>query len=71
LKKYIQKNKNKKFIIFGFTSSIWFNLINELKKKKIKLKNNQGIMIHGGGWKKMYKLKVIITKFKNEVKQTF
>ena len=69
LKKYIQKNKNKEFIIFGFTSSIWFNLITELKRKKIKLKDNRGIMIHGGGWKKMYKLKVSNTKFKNEVKQ--
>ncbi len=69
LKKYIEKNKDKEFIIFGFTSSIWFNLITELKRKKIKLKDNRGIMIHGGGWKKMYKLKVSNTKFKNEVKQ--
>ena len=69
LKKYIKKNKNKKFIIFGFTSSIWFNLVNEIKRKKIKFENNQGIMIHGGGWKKMQKLKVGNTKFKNEVKQ--
>ena len=68
LRKHIQNNKNKKFIIFGFTSSIWFNLIDEMKKKKIRLKNNQGIMIHGGGWKKMYKLKVSNKRFKNEVK---
>ena len=68
LKDYLKNNENKEFIIFGFTSSIWFNLITEIKRQKIKLKKNQGIMIHGGGWKKMYKLKVNNNKFKNEVK---
>ena len=68
LTKYLKKNKNKEFIIFGFTSSIWFNLIAEIKKKKIRLKKNQGILIHGGGWKKMYNLRVNNNKFKSEVK---
>ena len=68
LKNYIKKNKNKKFIIFGFTSSVWFNLIKEIKKKKIKLKKNQGILVHGGGWKKMHKLRVNNNKFKKKIK---
>jgi len=38
LKDYLKKNENKEFIIFGFTSSIWFNLITEKKRQKIKLK---------------------------------
>ena len=49
----IKKNPKKEFIIFGFTSLIWLHLIKILKKKKIKLKKNNGILIHGGGWKKM------------------
>ena len=65
LKKYLKKNENKEFIIYGFTSSIWFNLITEIKRKKIKLKKNNGIMIHGGGWKKMYNLRVNNSKFKS------
>ena len=68
LRNYLKKNKNKEFIIFGFTSSIWFNLVTEMKKQKMKLKKNQGIMIHGGGWKKMYKLSVSNNKFKSEIK---
>ena len=68
LKKYLKKNKNKEFIIFGFTSSIWFNLVKELKKQKIKFKKNQGILVHGGGWKKMHNEKVDNYKFKNEIK---
>ena len=68
LKNYIKKNKKKDFIIFGFTSSVWINLISELKKKKIKLKKNNGIMIHGGGWKKMLKLMINNSQFKKESK---
>ena len=68
LKDYLKKNRNKEFIIFGFTSSIWFNLIKEAKRKKIKLKKNQGILIHGGGWKKMHNERVDNDKFKNEIK---
>jgi phenylacetate-coenzyme A ligase PaaK-like adenylate-forming protein len=69
LKDYLKKNKDKEFIIFGFTSSIWFNLMKEVKRQKIKLKKNQGILIHGGGWKKMHKLSVDNNKFKNETKR--
>ena len=68
LKNYLKKNENNEFIIFGFTSSIWFNLVTEIKRQKIKLKKNQGIMIHGGGWKKMHKLRVNNDKFKNKIK---
>ena len=68
LKNYIKKNKNKEFIIFGFTSSVWFNLIREMKRKKIKLRKNDGILIHGGGWKKMNDIKVNNTKFKNDIR---
>jgi phenylacetate-coenzyme A ligase PaaK-like adenylate-forming protein len=71
LKNYLKKNKNKEFIIFGFTSSVWFNLLKEAKRQKIKLKKNQGILIHGGGWKKMYNLKVDNNKFKKEIKSVF
>ena len=71
LKNYLKKNINKEFIIFGFTSSIWFNLVKEARKQKIKLKKNQGILIHGGGWKKMHNLKVDNNKFKNEIISLF
>ena len=68
LKDYLNKNENNEFIIFGFTSSIWFDLVAEIKRQKIKLKKNQGIMIHGGGWKKMHKLRVNNNRFKKEIK---
>jgi len=71
LKNYLKKNRNKEFIIFGFTSSVWFNLLKEAKRQKIKIKKNQGILIHGGGWKKMYDLRVDNDKFKKKIKSVF
>ena len=49
---FIKKNKGQEFVIFGFTSFIWSYLINELERKKINIPKNNGILIHGGGWKK-------------------
>ena len=69
LEKYINRYPKKKFIIFGFTSAIWFNLVKKLKKKKIRFKKNNGILIHGGGWKKMYDSKVNNKTFKKEIKK--
>ena len=69
LKKYIEKSPKKKFVIFGFTSQIWFDLISTLKKKKIYFQKNCGVLIHGGGWKKLEKLKVKNTEFKKNAKK--
>ena len=50
---FIEKNKEQEFVIFGFTSFVWNYLINELERRKMKIAKNNGILIHGGGWKKM------------------
>ncbi len=67
LKKYIKDNPNKKFIIFGFTSYIWEFLINKLIQKKIKFPKNNGVLIHGGGWKKLEKKSVDRDFFNNSI----
>ena len=69
LKKYLKKNPTKKFVIFGFTSQIWSKLILKLVKKKIKIKKNNGILIHGGGWKRLANIKIDNISFKKEVKK--
>ena len=50
---FLEKNPDKKFIIFGFTSFVWKFFLQVLIEQKIKLRKNNGILIHGGGWKKM------------------
>ena len=63
LKKYSEKN----FFIFGFTSQIYSFLIKELKTELIKKDFKNGILLHGGGWKKMEDLKINNKSFKSKL----
>ena len=71
LNSFLKKYKNKKFLIFGFTSFIFQYLINKLDKKKINSDLSNAILIHGGGWKKLEKLKISNKKFKTKLKNNF
>lgn len=53
---FLEKYQNQKILIFGFTFIIWQHFYKELarlKKEKIRLDLSNGILIHGGGWKKL------------------
>lgn len=50
---FVEKHKDKPILLFGFTSMIWHNFYKELKKLEKKLDLSNGILIHGGGWKKL------------------
>ncbi len=67
--KFIKENVENEFIIFGFTSLIWNQLICNIKKHKIKVPNNKGIVIHGGGWKKLKDKSVSRNLFNSTVKK--
>ena len=62
---FLDKYKKEKIIIFGFTFQIWKNFIIN-KKSKV---NNECIVLHGGGWKKMKDISVSNQIFKNEIKK--
>ena len=70
LEKFLKINPEEKFIIFGFTSLVWFSLINKMNEKKIQIKENLGILIHGGGWKKLKDEAVSRNVFNNNVAKT-
>ncbi len=64
LNKFLKKNKNSKFMIFGFTSNVFLNLIEKIDIKKIPQKSfHKAFLIHGGGWKKMEQNKISQNKF--------
>ena len=67
LNKFINENPDEPYVIFGFTSLVWIKLVLELKKKNIKLCSNNGIMLHGGGWKKLTDQAVTRKKFNDTV----
>ena len=57
------------FFIFGFTSSIFENLIEKLSTKSLSLNFKNGILLHGGGWKKMEKIKINNKIFNQKLKK--
>lgn len=66
---FLEKYSGEKIFIFGFTFMIWEYLLNELKRKNIKLSLENSIMIHGGGWKKLTQQAVDNNKFKEIIRE--
>ena len=67
LNNFLKKYGKGKFLIFGFTSLVYENLIQKLSINLLKSNFQNGILIHGGGWKKMEKLKVNNSIFKKKL----
>lgn len=56
LKEFLEKFKGQKILLFGFTFMIWQHFYKELlrlKEEGITFDLSNGILIHGGGWKKL------------------
>lgn len=55
-KNFLNEHKDEKILLFGFTFMIWQHFCKELvrlKEEGITFDLSNGIMIHGGGWKKL------------------
>ena len=53
---FLEKHKGERIFLFGFTFMIWQHFYRELlrlREKGISLDLSNGILIHGGGWKKL------------------
>lgn len=50
---FLDKHQNEDIFIFGFTSIIWEHFHKPLINNKKKIDINRGILLHGGGWKKL------------------
>jgi phenylacetate-coenzyme A ligase PaaK-like adenylate-forming protein len=64
-KTFIKKYGSSKFLIFGFTSVVYENLIRKFDIKKNHYNLSNGIILHGGGWKKLEQIKISNDKFKS------
>ena len=56
LRGFLDEHKGEKILLFGFTFMIWQHFYMELLKEKekgVSFDLSRGIMIHGGGWKKL------------------
>lgn len=53
IKDFVKENNNVPILIFGFTFIIWQYFLLPLIKSETKLELENGILLHGGGWKKL------------------
>lgn len=69
MKSFLEKHNGKKILLFGFTFMVWQHFYRELKKHKERtgeqLDLSHGILIHGGGWKKLINEAVSPKQFKD------
>lgn len=61
---FLERHKGQKILLFGFTFMIWQHFYKELLKSEKKIDLSNGILIHGGGWKKLVSEAVSPAEFK-------
>jgi phenylacetate-coenzyme A ligase PaaK-like adenylate-forming protein len=64
---FCRKHKNESILIFGFTFMIWEYFYKKLAETGQQLALENGIMIHGGGWKKLSEEAVDNKTFKSSL----
>lgn len=69
IESFIKKHKGKKILLFGFTFMVWQHfykgLLEYYRVTGNKLDLSSGILIHGGGWKKLINESVSSNEFKS------
>lgn len=64
---FLEKHKGKNILLFGFTFMIWQYFYKELLKLGVSYDLSSGILIHGGGWKKLANEAVSSSDFRNRL----
>lgn len=72
LMKMLKKHSGERILLFGFTFMVWQHFYKELmrlKSKGLSFDLSNGILIHGGGWKKLAKEAVSPKEFHDRLKE--
>jgi hypothetical protein len=68
--RFFTKYQNTPVFMFGFTFIVWQQFIQELIQKGKRYAFSDGVLLHGGGWKKMQQYAISNATFKERVVQT-
>ena len=66
---FLKKYEGQKILLFGFTFMVWQHFFLPLKKRGLRLALDNGILIHGGGWKKLQDQAVDTATFRKSLKE--
>lgn len=50
---FLARHRGERVLVFGFTYLVWIRLCRELEQRGERLALDSGVLIHGGGWKKL------------------
>lgn len=64
---FIERHQGEDILLFGFTFMIWEHFYRPLAERGKKLAINNGILLHGGGWKKLEQIAVDNAAFKRGI----
>ena len=67
IKDFLNEHKDETILLFGFTFMIWQHFYKELLKTDYHPDLSRGILIHGGGWKKLLSESVSPHEFKQKL----
>lgn len=67
LEAFLERHQGRKILLFGFTFMIWQHFYRELLKSGKTIDLSNGILIHGGGWKKLIREAVSADEFKKRL----
>ena len=69
IRAFLKKHEGKQILLFGFTFMIWQYFYKALLESKEEIDLSNGILIHGGGWKKLQNEAVEPAEFKQGLKR--
>lgn len=72
LKEFLEQYRGQKILLFGFTFMVWQHFYKELvrlKEEGVSFDLSQGILVHGGGWKKLVSEAVDPKEFYHKLKE--
>lgn len=64
MRKFLESNKDETIFMFGFTFMIWQHFYKKLLETDYRPDLSKGVLIHGGGWKKLIAEKVSSEDYK-------
>ena len=67
---FAKKHQGQKILLFGFTFIVWKHLVKILEDNGEALCIEQGVLVHGGGWKQLENEAVAPKEFKARLKKT-
>lgn len=67
MKNFLESHKGETIFMFGFTFMIWQHFYKKLQEYGYKPDLSKGVLIHGGGWKKLITEKISSAEFKQRL----